>query len=329
VSHYLVTGGAGFIGSWLVERLTSQGNRVTVLDDFSAGRTENLQSCPYHLLEVVRTSTSDVPAVERAVAESVGVFHLASPVGVMRVLDDPKGTLDSIVSGGAVVSAACAKYNVPLLVASSSEIYGPSPPIPTPETAPAVILSSEPRWHYAAAKLIVEHQAMASGCGAIVVRLFNVVGPRQTGRYGMVVPRFVQQALSGRPITVFGDGNQTRSFMHVREAAEALHKLMYSPRACGETVNVGSDCPVSINNLAELVRRLVALHVPRDDSWAGDSIIEHVDQETAYGHEFHDVEWRCPNVSKLKALTGLKPSRLLGDVVLDVMEEKQGGKPGE
>src|SRR5947209_8126796 len=260
--RYLITGGAGFIGSHLAERLLGEGRGVLALDDLSTGRFENvahLEGRPGFELRVA--SVTDPLVVERCVTESSAVFHLASAVGVRLVVDEPVKTIETIVNGTDVVLKACARYRRPVLLTSTSEVYGKGTKIPFAEGDDCVMgPTTTRRWAYACAKALDEFLALAHWHQArlpvIVARLFNTVGPRQTGRYGMVIPRFVAQGLAGEPITVYGDGSQTRCFAHLDDVVGALVGLMREPQAAGEVFNVGNDEEVSILELAERVRAL-------------------------------------------------------------------------
>jgi len=314
--RYLVTGGAGFIGSHLTESLLSDGHEVIVLDDFSTGRYENLE----HLestgrLRIITGSVTDSGLVLDCLKDVGGVFHLASAVGVQLVIDKPVETIKTIVEGTAVVLRACARYRCPVLITSTSEVYGKSDKTPFSENDDSVIgPPSFRRWGYAAAKAIDEFLALAYWhqvrLPVVLVRLFNTVGPRQTGRYGMVVPRFVRQALLNEPLTVYGDGKQSRCFCHVKDAVWALTRLLASPATRGQLYNVGNNEEVSINELADLVRTLVPTT----------SEVRHIPYREAYGSGFEDMSRRVPDLSKLGAAIGYKPQRNLRAILSDVIE---------
>ena len=256
---YLITGGAGFIGGHLAERLLGMGRRVLVLDDLSTGRYENvsaLEGRPEFELRVA--SVTDPEAVERCVVACDAVFHLASAVGVKLVVDEPVKTIETIVNGTDVV-LRLARYRRRVLLTSSSEVYGKGSRVPFSEGDDCVIgPTTTRRWAYACHKMLDEFLALAHWHQArlpvVVARLFNTVGPRQTGRYGMVIPRFVAQAIAGEPITVYGDGTQSRCFAHVRDVVAALIALMDHPEVRGEVFNVGNDEEVTILELAERIR---------------------------------------------------------------------------
>lgn len=314
---YLVTGGAGFIGSHLTESLIERGHEALILDDFSTGRNENIA----HLgdsprLKVICADVTEERITRECVAEVDRVFHLASAVGVQLIIDEPVKTIKTIVEGTSVVLSACARYRRPVLVTSTSEVYGKSNTTPFSETDDSVI--GPPmfrRWSYAAAKSLDEFMTLAhvhhSGLPATLVRLFNTVGPRQTGQYGMVIPRFVKQALLGEPIVVYGDGRQTRCFCHVRDAVWALGQLMETPKAQGELFNVGSDHEISINELAETVRRVTH----------SKSEIHHISYAEAYESGFEDMTRRVPNLAKIGELIGYRPRHNLEDTLRDVVAD--------
>ena len=303
--RYLITGGAGFIGSHLAERLLGDGHRVLVLDDLSTGRFDNvahLEGAPGFELRVASVTETDV--VERCVTECEAVFHLASAVGVQLVVDQPVRTIETIVNGTDVVLRSCARYRRKVLITSSSEVYGKSEKIPFSEGDDAVIgPSTTRRWAYACAKLLDEFLALAhwyeSRLPVVVARLFNTVGPRQTGRYGMVIPGSPIQGLSGEPITVFGDGHQTRCFAHVADVVGALASLMAEPKAHGGVFNVGNNEEVTILALAERIRSLTG----------GRSPIRLIPYGEAYTAGFEDMMRRVPDLTKIGRMVGYWPTR--------------------
>ena len=315
---YLVTGGAGFIGSHLSERLLSEGHRVLVLDDLSTGRYENiaqLEGQPSFELRVA--SVTDPRVVERCVTETEAVFHLASAVGVKLVVDQPVKTIETIVGGTDTVLRSCARYRRPVLLTSTSEVYGKSEKIPFAEGDDCVIgPTTTRRWAYACAKALDEFLAMAhwqeSRLPVVVARLFNTVGPRQTGRYGMVIPRFIEQGLAGEPITVFGDGTQSRCFAHVFDVVGALIKLMATPMARGDVFNIGNAEEVTILQLAEKVRVLTGSR----------SIIRLVPYSEAFAAGFEDMARRVPDLGKIHRLIGYLPTLGLDQILADVIAER-------
>ncbi len=315
--HTLVTGGAGFIGSHLVERLLGRGERVTVLDDLSTGRRANLREvADSERFELHVGSVLDRPLVEELVEGADRVLHLAATVGVRLVLGWPARTIETNAKGSGIVLEAAARRGIPLLLASSSEVYGRRARLPMHEDDPIV---SEPpteaRLSYAFSKARAEETAgelaREEGLRVVVVRLFNTVGPRQRGRYGMVLPRFVRQAVAGEPITVYGDGRQTRSFAHVSDTVEACLRLIENPAAHGRVFNVGSDREVSIARLALLVRRAVR----------SDSRIVNVPRREAYGTAFRDFPRRRPDLRRLEEVCGFRPRIPLEEILREVADE--------
>ncbi len=314
---YLVTGGSGFIGSHLTERLLVEGHSVLVLDDLSTGRFDNiahLEGRPGFELRVA--SVTDAEVVERCVVECQAVFHLASAVGVRLVVDEPVKTIETIVGGTDTVLKSAARYRRPVLLTSTSEVYGKSEKIPFAETDDCVMgPTTTRRWAYACAKALDEFLALAhwyqSRLPVVVARLFNTVGPRQTGRYGMVIPRFVAQGLAGEPLTVYGDGTQTRCFAHVDDVTGALVQLMARPEAAGQVFNVGNNEEISILTLAERVRALTG----------GKSQIRLIPYGEAYTAGFEDMVRRVPDLSKIRRLIGYKPTRNLDQILADILAE--------
>lgn len=307
----LVTGGAGFIGSQLVERLLARGDEVLVLDDLSTGRASNLAGLRHAPeLEFVRGSVLDEALVERLVARVEGVFHLAARVGVRLVLEQPSATLDVNVLGTRHVLSSAARHGAKVLFASSSEVYGQNERPPFAEDEPLLLgATREPRWSYACSKAMGEWLALARAredrLPVVVVRFFNVVGPRQRGEYGMVLPRFLAAARAREPLEVYGDGRQTRCFLAVEDAVERVLGLWDEPRARGEVVNVGSGRERSIEELAELVVAAAGGGIP----------IVHMPYREAYGMEMSDFRRRVPSLRKLEGLLGPLTERPLEDVV--------------
>ena len=308
----LVTGGAGFIGSHLVEALLLRGDRVTVVDDLSTGREENLAAIRNHpALRVVRGSVAEDALVGRLVAEADVVAHLAAAVGVRLIVEQPVHTIHTNVACTDLVLRHARVRGAKVLVASTSEVYGKSSKIPFAEEDDMVLgPTTRARWSYACSKAIDEFLALAyhraPALPTVVVRFFNTVGPRQVGQYGMVVPRFVRQALAGEPITVYGDGTQRRCFCDVSDVVGAVVALLEAPGAVGRVFNVGSDEEISIRGLAERVRARVGRDVP----------IRLVPYEEAYGEGFEDMPRRVPDLSRIQALIGYRP-RIALDGILD------------
>ncbi len=307
----LVTGGAGFIGSHLVERLLGGGESVVVIDDFSTGRRENLAGVEANpRLRVIEAAVSAHPGLQTLVAESSFVFHLAAAVGVELVLDAPIHTIETNLRETEAVLGAAVARRTPVLITSTSEVYGRSDKPWFAEEDDLVIgPPSASRWSYACSKLLDEFLALAffreRGVPVTVARLFNIVGPRQSGQFGMVLPRFIEAARQGGPIRVFGDGTQTRCFCHVRDCVEALMRLRACAAARGEVVNIGHDDEISMMGLAELVRQTVGKPVE----------IEKVPYQIAYRAGFQDMPRRRPDVRKLERLVGFRPSAGIAEVV--------------
>ena len=315
---YLITGGAGFIGSHLSESLLDDGHEVVIADNFSTSTPDNLHRIAgrsglvVHELDVVENPET----LEMLVNESDCVIHLAAAVGVELVVKDPVRTITTNVHGTENVLLPAAKYGKRVIVASTSEVYGKSSNEKFTETDDLVIGSPmNSRWSYACSKLLDEFFLMAfqrtEAFPGTVVRFFNTVGPRQTGRYGMVVPRFVSAALANEPIYVYGDGEQSRCFCHVADVVRALKMLLATPGSVGEVFNIGSQELVSIKQLAE---RVIAVT-------GSSSEIKYLSYDEAYAKGFEDMRRRFPNTEKINTLTGWKPEFCLDDIIRDVAEE--------
>jgi UDP-glucose 4-epimerase len=318
----LVTGGGGFVGSHLVDHLLAEtAADVLVLDDFSTGDPSNLTHVDGSDRVTIRTGdVRDREAVAEAVADADAVYHLAAAVGVERVVDRPLEALRTNLHGTEHVLDAAAADATPVFLASSSEVYGKGEAVPFAEDDDRVLgPTGVPRWGYAAAKATDEFLALAYHAEAdlpvVVGRYFNVVGPRQTGEYGMVVPTFVEQALAGDPLTVYGDGSQTRSFTHVRDAVELTHELLETPAAHGEVFNVGAPEPTSVNDLAERVLELTG----------ADAEVTHVPFAEAYGEDFEEPDRREPDVRRLREAVGWAPEADLDRILRDVIAERRAG----
>ncbi|NOT30166.1 MAG: NAD-dependent epimerase/dehydratase family protein [Planctomycetes bacterium] len=311
----LVTGGAGFIGSHLCERLLARRDQVVCLDDLSTGRERNLAACRARSgFEFVRGSVLDEELVQELVGGVEGVFHLAARVGVRLVLARPSETLEVNVVGTRHVLDAAARRGAKVLFASSSEVYGRNEHPPFAEDEPLLSgATSDARWSYARSKALGEGLALARAreqrLPVVVVRFFNVVGPRQRGSHGMVLPRFVRAARSGAPLEIYGDGRQTRCFLHVGDALEAVLALWDEPRALGQVVNVGSAREIEIGALAECVRLSAR-------STAG---LVHRPYRQAYGVEFDDFRRRAPDLARLEALIGRREVRTLEAIVAELL----------
>lgn len=318
----LITGGAGFIGSHLAEALLKAGHEIVVVDDLSTGRYENIRPLRDHpQFRVFISSILDRSLMEPLIAECDEIYHLAAAVGVRLIIEEPVETIETNILGTEVVLSLASKYNKKTLLASTSEVYGKNNAVPFREDDDSVIgATTKSRWSYACSKAMDEFLALAyhkqKGLPVVIVRLFNTVGPRQTGRYGMVIPNFVRQALLGQPLTVFGDGEQTRCFTHVHDAVKALIALMAHPGAVGEIFNLGSDQEVTIN---ELARRVIQLT-------GSSSKIQHIPYDQAYEAGFEDMRRRVPDVSKLRRLIGFAPQRSLDEILRNVIEHFRNGR---
>lgn len=319
MARCLVTGGAGFIGSHLTERLLALGHDVTVLDNLSTGRAENLAHLEGHARLNVRVGSITDPVLLAEVMTGVEViYHMAAAVGVKLVADDPVRTIETNIYPTEVLLRLAAQGRQRVFLASTSEVYGKNPKERwTEEDDLHFGPTSRPRWAYGCSKAIDEFLALAYhrkfGLPVAIGRFFNVVGPRQVGHYGMVIPRFVDQALSGGPVVVYDDGGQVRCFGHVREVVEAVIGLVETPAAHGKVFNIGSDEPVSIRQLAEEIIRRVDPNVA----------IEHLPYRDAYGDDFEDVRRRVPDVSRLEQTLGRKPSMSLGVILDDIIRWKR------
>jgi UDP-glucose 4-epimerase len=312
----LITGGAGFIGSHLADLYLGRGDEVFVLDDLSTGSIDNIRHMRAHArFHYTVESVHNAPTVAELVDQCDVVFHLAAAVGVRLIVESPVRTIETNVHGTEVVLAQANKKKKKVLIASTSEVYGVSTSIPFREDGNLVLgPTSKARWSYACSKAIDEFLALAywreRKLPTVIVRLFNTVGPRQTGQYGMVVPTFIKQALTGRPITIHGDGRQSRCFADVSDIVGALASLMDHPQAVGEVFNIGSNEEVTIGALAERVRTLTSSH----------SEIICVPYEQAYGEGFEDMPRRVPDITKIGALIGYRPTKSLDQVLQGVID---------
>jgi len=322
----LITGGAGFVGSHLAERLLADGHEVLVLDDLSTGSIDNIAHLKNtHGFSYVIDSVMNEPLLAEMIDRSDVVFHLAAAVGVKLIVEQPVHTLETNVHGTEVVLKHANKKKKLVFIASTSEVYGKSTDVPFREASDLVLgPTSKHRWAYACSKLIDEFLALAywkeKKLPVVIVRLFNTVGPRQTGQYGMVLPTFVRQALAGQPITVFGDGRQSRSFTYVGDVVEALIVLAQEPRAIGEVYNIGSTTEVTIRDLAERVKKMTASTSP----------IVTVPYDVAYEAGFEDMPRRVPDISKIHSLIGFEPKLGLDDIIRSVVKHvRQGEKTAE
>lgn len=310
-STIVVTGGAGFIGSHLVERLLAAGKRVVVIDDLSTGSLDNLKSVAKHPgLKILESKVSNCPVLDQIVGEAESVYHLAAGVGVELVVNTPIHVLQTNLHETEVLLHAAASHKLPVLLTSTSEVYGKSQkPVFGEEDDLLIGPPHQARWGYACSKLMDEFLALAyakeHGLPVTIVRLFNTVGPRQTGRYGMVLPRFIAAARNNEPLKVYGDGLQTRCFCYVSDTVEAVVRLQDCPKARGEVFNVGSTEEVSIRELAERVIKILG----------SKSTVEFVAYNQAYAPGFDDMRRRKPQIDKLAAVTGFRPLISLDKII--------------
>jgi len=320
----LITGGAGFIGSHLAEAMLDAGHRVTVVDDLSTGSQENIG----HLLGregfgFVRESVRNPATMAVLVQECEVIFHLAAAVGVQLIVDRPVHTLETNIHGSEVVLNLANKFGRKVFVASTSEVYGKNTQVPFSEDDDALLGSTRfTRWSYACSKMVDEFLALAYhdqyGLAVVVGRFFNTIGPRQTGAYGMVVPRFVRAALRNEPLTVYGTGEQRRCFCHVADVVDAVTKLMSSPDCVDEVVNIGSDESVRINELAD---RVIAMT-------GSSSEVRRISYEEAYGRPFDDMLVRQPDLSKLRRLIHYRPRYSLDETLEHIIAHERSRLEG-
>lgn len=317
---YLITGGAGFVGSHLAESLLAEGHEVHAFDNLSTGSLLNVQALKSN--KNFRLTTADIldeKKLETAVRAADAVYHLAAAVGVRWIMENPVETIITNVRGTENILAAAARHGKPVLITSTSEVYGKAMEVggngkPLAEDDNWTLGPTRVRrWAYACSKAMDEFLARAyfdeKGLPVVLVRLFNTVGPRQTGRYGMVIPNFVQRALLHEPIPVYGDGQQTRSFTHVADAVRAMRALMDCPAARGEVVNIGSGEVISIRGLAEKILQLTGSRSP----------IKLVPYAEVYAEGFEDMRERTPDISKLRRLADYRPQKTLEDILRDVI----------
>jgi UDP-glucose 4-epimerase len=312
----LLTGGAGFIGSHLATELLGRGQEVLVLDDLSTGRLENLRHIQSNSgLHLKEGSILDIEVLEPLVQECDEVYHLAAAVGVRLVMEKPVETIMTNVRGAENILEVCRKHSKKIFIASTSEIYGKNKNGPLSEDDDRILGSTKKhRWAYANTKTLDEFMAFAYhqayGLPIVIARLFNTVGPRQTGRYGMVIPSFVRSALDNKPINVYGTGDQTRCFAHVSDVIQGLVGLMEHPEAVGDVFNVGNSEETSIADVARRVKAMTG----------SSSEIRYIPYEEAYGEGFEDMERRVPNLAKIKDLIGYEPQSKLDDILTSVIE---------
>jgi len=321
----LITGGAGFIGSHLAEKLITRGDDVCIIDDLSTGKLENiapLRANPrFHL--VVETILNET-VMDRLVSECDVIYHLAAAVGVELIVKSPVETIERNVLGTHTVLRLASRYLRKVLITSTSEIYGKSESVPFREDDDRVLgATTKSRWSYSCSKAIDEFLALAyhkeRGVETVIMRLFNTVGPRQTGRYGMVIPRLVKQALDGRPLTVYGDGKQVRCFTFVGDVVDAAIRLMEEPKAVGQVFNIGNDKGISI---ADLAQKIVEMTGSR-------SSISYVSYSDAYEEGFEDMRIRVPDLSKAARVIGYKPKVELDVILQNVIDHFKTNRSAE
>lgn len=318
--HYLITGGAGFIGSHLADRLIEEGHEVIVLDNLSTGKYENVS----HLngdsnFQLVVGSILNEYLIDKLVERCDAIFHLAAAVGVELIVKHPLESLTTNIKGSEIVFEMAYRYHKKVLITSTSEIYGKNANGPLKEDEDRILGSPlKSRWSYSTSKAVDEMLAYVywkeKGVPTVIVRLFNTVGPRQAEAYGMVLPRFVNQALGGKDLTVYGDGKQSRCFLHVKDAVDALVKLMDNPNVCGEVFNVGSQEEITIEALARKIIEIIGSR----------SKIVYVPYEEAYEEGFEDMERRVPDITKIHNLIGFKPTVDLNGIIKDVVNYMKG-----
>jgi UDP-glucose 4-epimerase len=316
----LITGGAGFVGSHLADELLARGHAVSVLDDLSTGAIDNIRHLRHHpRFEYSIGSCHERPLVAELVDSADVVYHLAAAVGVELIVESPVRTIETNIHAAEVVLNAASKKKKPVFVASTSEVYGKSAALPFQEDGDLLLGPTfKGRWSYACSKAIDEFLALAywkeRGLPTVIGRMFNTVGPRQTGRYGMVVPNLVGQALAGRPLTVFGDGTQSRCFCHVHDVVRALADLMERDDLYGEIFNIGTQAEISITGLAEKVREVVG----------SSSEITYIPYDEAYEPGFEDMHRRVPDITKVRDVLGWEPRKTLDEIVVDVRDHQLG-----
>ena len=313
----LITGGAGFIGSHLSELLLKdETTQVTIVDSLSTGTYHNIQHLTHNSnYRLIVAPVTDTKILEPLVEASDHVYHLAAAVGVRRIIEQPVETIETNILGTEAVLSLAAKYHKKVLVASTSEVYGKNSNVPFSEDDDSVFgATTKSRWSYACSKAIDEFLALAyhkeKGLPVVIVRFFNTVGPRQTGRYGMVIPNLVKQALKGLPLTVFGDGQQSRCFTHVKDSIQCQTALMNEPRAIGQVFNLGANQEVTIENLARRIIEMTGSH----------SQLRYMSYEEAYESGFEDMRRRVPDTTKVRNLLGFAPDSKLDDILHDVIE---------
>ncbi len=316
----LITGGAGFIGSHLAEELLNNGHQVFLIDDLSTGSIDNIEHLKNHKgFSYTIDTILNAPVLAELIDKCDVVFHMAAAVGVMLIVENPVRTIETNIKGTEAVLMHANKKKKKVIIASTSEVYGKSDQKTFKEDGDLILgPTTKGRWSYACSKAIDEFLALAywkeKKLPVVITRLFNVVGPRQTGRYGMVIPRLVKQALQNKPITVFGDGKQSRCFAHVKDAVDAIIKLSATEKAIGEVINLGSDEEISIEELAKKIK----------EAARSKSEIRYIPYSEAYEEGFEDMRRRVPDLAKIKKLIGYKSKYSLDNIIKDVIEYYKG-----
>ena len=319
----LITGGAGFIGSHLTEALLQRGDEVSIVDNLSTGTPENISHLLSHpSLELTKGSVTDLYLMERLAEPCDQIYHLAAAVGVRLIMERPLETIETNIRGTEIILQVASRFNCKVAIASTSEIYGKNSSGPLGEDHDRVMGSvKKQRWAYANTKTLDEFLALAyyrdRGLQVVILRFFNTVGPRQSGEYGMVIPRFVRQALAGEPIRVFGDGRQTRCFCHVSDTVRGMMALMDHPNAVGDVFNLGNPAEIAIEDLAKKVKAMTGSASP----------IVSVPYGEAYGEGFEDMKRRVPDLTKIGALVGYEPQMDLESTLRSVIEHFQKAQP--
>jgi UDP-glucose 4-epimerase len=320
MSRYLITGGAGFIGSHLCEQLVHSGHHVVAIDDLSTGSLDNIRHLqPLPNFQFVRETVANVQVMDRLTSQAEIVVHLAAAVGVQLIVEDPVRTISTNIMGSEVVLTTANRYGCKVLIASSSEVYGKGVEVPFKEGDDRLMGPTDhSRWAYATSKAVDEFLGLAYerqfGLPVVIMRFFNTVGPRQSGRYGMVVPRFVRQALRGEPVTVYGDGQQSRCFADVSDVVRAVLALAEHPEAIGEVFNIGSTEEITIQDLA---RRVIELT-------GSDSPVQYIPYDEAYAPGFEDMHRRVPAIDKISNLISYRPSSTLKTTLQRVIDYEKG-----
>lgn len=318
----LITGGAGFIGSHLTGRLLAEGNRVAIIDNLSTGSLVNIADFKTNPdFAFIEGDIRNLQLIEPLVAQCDVIYHLAAAVGVRLIAEDPVHTIETNIGGTEIVLNAANKFGKKILIASSSEVYGKSVTVPFCEEDDIVLGStSVSRWSYACSKAIDEFLGLAFyqqfGLGVIICRFFNTIGPRQTGQYGMVVPRFVQKALCNEPLEIYGTGQQTRCFSYVGDLIDAITKLINSDKAMGKVYNIGSNEEISINELADKVIAMTGSQSKK----------QYVSYEQAYGRPIEDMMRRVPSVERVNKAIGWEPKTSLDEILAEIIKSEKRKK---